>query len=64
MLFARYVLRYDNVAVMAGALSGSRSANPAFGAILDKCVLNLARTTDCRLGLILYIELEILFISL
>ncbi|EXH22016.1 aspT/YidE/YbjL antiporter duplication domain protein [Acinetobacter baumannii 24845_10] len=36
MLFARYVLRYDNVAVMAGALSGSRSANPAFGAILDK----------------------------
>lgn len=36
MLFARYVLRYNNVAVMAGALSGSRSANPAFGAILDK----------------------------
>ncbi|MCU0188442.1 aspartate-alanine antiporter, partial [Citrobacter freundii] len=36
MLFARYVLRYKNVAVMAGALSGSRSANPAFGAILDK----------------------------
>ena len=36
MLFARYVLRYDNVAVMAGALSGSRSANPAFGGVLDK----------------------------
>lgn len=36
MLFARYVLRYDNVAVMAGALTGSRSANPAFGGVLDK----------------------------
>ena len=36
MFFARYVLRYDNVAVMAGALSGARSANPAFGAVLDK----------------------------
>ncbi|TCB65988.1 aspartate-alanine antiporter [Acinetobacter sp. ANC 4178] len=36
MFFARYVLRYDNVAVMAGALSGARSANPAFGGILDK----------------------------
>ena len=36
MLFARYVLRYDNVAVMAGALAGSRSANPAFGGVLDK----------------------------
>lgn len=36
MLFARYVLRYDNVAVMAGALSGARSANPAFGGVLDK----------------------------
>ena len=36
MLFARYVLRYDNVAVMAGALSGARSANPAFGVVLDK----------------------------
>lgn len=36
MLFARYVLRYDNVAVMAGAISGARSANPAFGAVLDK----------------------------
>ena len=33
MLFARYVLRYDNVAVMAGALTGSRSANPAFGGV-------------------------------
>jgi len=36
MLFGRYVLRYDNVAVFAGALSGARSANPAFGEILDK----------------------------
>ncbi|RFP12837.1 MULTISPECIES: aspartate-alanine antiporter [unclassified Duganella] len=36
MLFGRYVLRYDNAAVLAGALSGSRSANPAFGEILDK----------------------------
>lgn len=36
MVFGRYVLRYDNVAVFAGALSGSRSANPAFGEVLDK----------------------------
>lgn len=36
MFVGRYVLRYDNVAVFAGALSGSRSANPAFGEILDK----------------------------
>lgn len=36
MFFARYILRYDNVAIMAGALSGARSANPAFGCVLDK----------------------------
>ncbi len=36
MLVGRYVLRYDNVAIFAGALSGSRSANPAFGEVLDK----------------------------
>lgn len=36
MLFGRYVLRYDNTAVFAGALTGSRSANPAFGEVLDK----------------------------
>ncbi len=36
MLFGRYVLRYDNAAIFAGALSGSRSANPAFGEILTK----------------------------
>ncbi|MCR6635872.1 aspartate-alanine antiporter [Devosia sp.] len=36
MLFGRYVLRYDNAAVFAGALSGSRSANPAFGEVLGK----------------------------
>lgn len=36
ILFGRYVLRYDNVAVFAGALSGSRSANPAFGEVLGK----------------------------
>lgn len=36
MLFGRYVLRYDNAALLAGALAGSRSANPAFGEILSK----------------------------
>jgi aspartate-alanine antiporter len=36
MLFGRYVLRYSNTAIFAGALSGSRSANPAFGEVLDK----------------------------
>lgn len=36
MLFGRYILRYDNAAVFAGALSGSRSANPAFGEVLNK----------------------------
>lgn len=36
MLFGRYVLHYDNAAVFAGALSGSRSANPAFGEVLNK----------------------------
>ena len=37
MFFARYILlRYDNVAIMAGALSGARSANPAFGGVLIK----------------------------
>ena len=36
MLVGRYILRYDNAAVFAGALSGARSANPAFGEILSK----------------------------
>lgn len=36
MLVGRYILRYENVAVFAGALTGSRSANPAFGEVLDK----------------------------
>ncbi|QHI96142.1 aspartate-alanine antiporter [Aristophania vespae] len=36
MLFGLYVLRYRNVAIFAGALSGSRSANPALGEILNK----------------------------
>ena len=36
MLFGRYILNYDNTAILAGALSGSRSANPAFGEVLDK----------------------------
>ncbi|MBO9648399.1 MAG: aspartate-alanine antiporter [Variovorax sp.] len=36
MLIGRYLLRYENVAIFAGALSGSRSANPAFGEVLDK----------------------------
>ncbi|MDM8358323.1 aspartate-alanine antiporter [Pandoraea communis] len=40
-LFGRYVLRYDNVAILAGALSGSRSANPAFGEVLDKAESNV-----------------------
>jgi len=36
MLIGIYVLRYNNAAIFAGALSGSRSANPAFGEVLDK----------------------------
>ncbi|MBS0960955.1 aspartate-alanine antiporter [Acetobacter thailandicus] len=36
MLFGRYVLRYNNTAIFAGALAGSRSANPAFGEVLSK----------------------------
>jgi putative transport protein len=36
MIFGRYVLKYNNAALLAGALTGSRSANPAFGALLDK----------------------------
>lgn len=36
IVVGRYVLRYDNLAVFAGALSGARSANPAFGEVLDK----------------------------
>jgi len=36
MLFGRYVLRYTNAALLAGAMTGSRSANPAFGGVLDK----------------------------
>ncbi len=36
MLVGRYILHYENVAVFAGALTGSRSANPAFGEVLDK----------------------------
>ncbi|WP_339078205.1 aspartate-alanine antiporter (plasmid) [Acetobacter sp. AC2005] len=36
MLFGRYVLRYNNTAIFAGALAGSRSANPAFGEVLNK----------------------------
>jgi putative transport protein len=36
MFFGRYVLRYNNAAILAGALTGSRSANPAFGGVLDK----------------------------
>ncbi|MEI6286015.1 MAG: aspartate-alanine antiporter [Bacillota bacterium] len=35
-LFGWYVLRYRNIAFFAGALSGSRSANPAFGSLLEK----------------------------
>jgi aspartate-alanine antiporter len=36
ILVGRYILRYDNLALFAGALSGARSANPAFGEVLDK----------------------------
>ena len=36
MLVGRYFLHYDNTAVFAGALAGSRSANPAFGEVLNK----------------------------
>jgi putative transport protein len=36
LLFGRYVLRYKNAAILAGALAGARSANPAFGGVLDK----------------------------
>lgn len=35
MLIGRYLLRYQNTAVFAGALAGSRSANPAFGEVLN-----------------------------
>jgi putative transport protein len=36
MLFGRYVLRYDNAAVFAGALAGSRRANSAFRGVIDQ----------------------------
>ncbi len=36
MLIGRYILRYDNTAIFAGALAGTRSANPAFGEVLNK----------------------------
>lgn len=36
MLIGRYILRYENAALLAGALAGSRSANPAFGEVLAK----------------------------
>lgn len=35
MLIGRYLLRYQNTAIFAGALAGSRSANPAFGEVLN-----------------------------
>ncbi|OTQ56082.1 aspartate-alanine antiporter [Gilliamella apis] len=34
--FGKYVLGYKNSAVFSGALAGSRSANPAFGEVLNK----------------------------
>ncbi|KFA59502.1 aspartate-alanine antiporter [Gilliamella sp. Choc4-2] len=34
--FGKYILGYKNAAVFAGALAGSRSANPAFGEVLNK----------------------------
>lgn len=36
MFIGRYMLRYENAALLAGALAGSRSANPAFGEVLAK----------------------------
>ncbi len=36
LFFGKYVLGYTNAAVFAGALAGSRSANPAFGEVLNK----------------------------
>jgi aspartate-alanine antiporter len=35
MLIGRYLLGYKNASVFAGALSGARSANPAFGQVLN-----------------------------
>lgn len=34
MVLGKYMLGYKNAAVLAGALSGARSANPAFGEVL------------------------------
>lgn len=36
LLVGRYLLRYDNAAIFAGALAGARSANPAFGEVLTQ----------------------------
>lgn len=36
ILFGKYVLKYKNAAIFAGALSGARSSNPAFGQVLDQ----------------------------
>jgi aspartate-alanine antiporter len=36
MIIGKYLLHYENAAIFAGALSGARSANPAFGEVLDK----------------------------
>ena len=36
MVVARYLFGYKNTALLAGALSGARSANPAFGEILNE----------------------------
>lgn len=36
LYIGKYVLKYDNAAILAGALAGSRSANPAFGEVLNK----------------------------
>ncbi len=48
MVFGRYVLRYNNAALLAGALSGSRSANPAFGGVLDKARKRSADRAVCN----------------
>lgn len=35
-IFGRYILKYNNVAVLAGAMTGARSADPAFGMVLER----------------------------
>jgi aspartate-alanine antiporter len=36
MVIGKYLLKYDNASLFAGALAGARSANPAFGEVLSQ----------------------------